>query len=148
MAMEPWFKRAIALADEYGLRSARGLMFCFNVVVQQGGIRGTKKEAVVNRLAAFRQSQSRDPDELERMNLMTDVLSELAPAPFRQLIERRMRTIATAQPTWLVCRLSLICPRRSGRFGRNTRHSERGRAVSGADSCREHAQLASRRLRA
>lgn len=97
VTLEPWFKRAVALADEYGLRSARGLTFCFNVVIQQGGIRGSRKDSVLNKFAAFRQAQSRDPDEVERMNLMADALSEAAPKTFRPALEMRMRSIANGR---------------------------------------------------
>ena len=35
--LEPYFVRAVALAELFGLRSERGLAMTYNIVIQQGG---------------------------------------------------------------------------------------------------------------
>jgi hypothetical protein len=74
--LEPFFRRAVALADEYGLRSERGLALCFNIIFVQGGIRGTAKDDINAALVAFERERQRQPSEVERMHIIADAVTK------------------------------------------------------------------------
>jgi len=74
--LEPFFRRAVALADEYGLRSERGLALCFNVIFVQGGVRGKARDQINAAFTAFAQEHRREPGEVERMRILANAVTE------------------------------------------------------------------------
>jgi hypothetical protein len=74
--LEPFFRRAIGLADQLGLRSEQGLAQMFDWVFLRGAIPKKTSDAIATRIQRFRGEEHRDPDELDRMKLIAEVLAD------------------------------------------------------------------------
>jgi hypothetical protein len=90
--LEPYFVRAVALAESFGLRSERGLAMTYNIVIQQGGSRVRQQWPAA--LESFREAKKREPDELERMSILVGLASDRLPPTFRPQIRARFATFA------------------------------------------------------
>jgi hypothetical protein len=84
--LETFFRRAVALMDEFGLRSERGLTLCFNAIFQMGGIREKIKDAIMASFAAYEQEHQRQPGEIQRMRLIAHAITQNAFTRFPKLI--------------------------------------------------------------
>lgn len=85
--LEPYFKRAVALADKNGLRSERGLALCFNIVFHLGtGPVLKKAEKDLDAFTAeFVQEHNRQPGEAERLSFMANAISKNLSKRFPQI---------------------------------------------------------------
>lgn len=90
--LEPYFARAVALAESFGLRSERGLAMTYNIVIQQGG--GRVRQQWPAALESFRQAQGREPSELERMGMLVGLASDRLPPTFRPTVRARFAAFA------------------------------------------------------
>jgi hypothetical protein len=74
--LAPWFQRATALADEFGVRSEWGLAQMFDTVFLRGTIRGERRDAIHTQFDKIASQHDRDPDERERVEIIGKVLAE------------------------------------------------------------------------
>jgi hypothetical protein len=94
LAHDDYFLPALATARRYGLRSELGLALCFDIHVQNGGIRPAAH-------AAIRRAVSGNPvsPELPLRQAIANAVADTARAAWREDVRRRKLTIANGRGT-------------------------------------------------
>jgi hypothetical protein len=98
VTLEPFFRRAIRLADQWGLRSEQGLSQMFDLVFFRGSMPKRASEAVTAAIEKFREDEHREPNERDRMKLIAEALAESLPGTLPSQFPR-MRELYFADPT-------------------------------------------------
>lgn len=96
LTLEPFFRRAIRQADQWGLRSEQALAQMFDMVFFRGALSRKAADKVTGRIAQIRADEHREPDERERMKLIAEAVAEISPP---SIPLARMRALYFADPS-------------------------------------------------
>ncbi len=97
--LEPFFRRAIGLADQWELRSEQGLAQMFDLVFFRGGMPKKAGDALTAQIQKIRNEERREPSEQERMNLIAHELAANLPRNTPFTPSQRFRTLYFGDPT-------------------------------------------------
>jgi hypothetical protein len=92
IAFKKYFQPAVATAKRLGLRSELGLALCFDIAVQNGGIKPVANKRIQQQIA-----QQPAQAELDLRKLVANAVADAARARFQEDVRARKLTIATGQ---------------------------------------------------
>ena len=93
--MQPYIDKAVEIANKYGFKSERGLALAFDIAVQNGGVRKTANQTIIDNIKNQEINLGRVLTEVEVMKIVANAVADASRQQFREDVRSRKMTIAT-----------------------------------------------------